>query len=271
MNSDAYKVKRAFQQGPIRGPTFKGDYNLCCPFFYRHDGNPDTKFKLSVNPELGIYHCFRCGSKGKVEFDETERVVKELPKQDLSLLQEPDGCIKLTDSYAKPYRKYLKERSLLDQCINIGVLACIDGKYAGRIIIPHILNNEWHGFAARTIYKKAEPKYLNAPGMDRRHTLFGYHFKPNGPRYLVEGPLDAVALYPHAVASFGKNVTDEQILLLEDLKEKIIVCLDGDAWEEGYGLYLRLLMRGVNCNWCKLPPGEDPGKLGSKVKKYIQP
>ncbi len=263
------KVQEAFKTGPVRGPSFKGDYLVCCPFCYEKLDKVDYKFKLSINPELKIYHCFRCGSRGKVELEGFDIEEIEKPKQDLSLLEMPEGCVPINDIAAKDFRKYLEERNLYKECLKIGSQACLYGKYMGRVIIPHILNNEWKGFTARTIYN-AEPKYLNASGMDRQNTLFGYEFINTGERYLVEGPLDALALYPYGIASFGKNVTDQQMDLIEKLNTRIVVALDADCWDECREVSTRLLMRGVDSVWCRLPPKTDPGKLKFKVRDYIQ-
>ena len=210
---------------------------------------------------------------------------------------------------ARPYYDYLyarfkytdktpelKSSVLLDHLVWVGAGFCPIGRYAGRVVFPLYAfpwhnfelagtrefmavhhKRAWVGFVARTIIPGREPKYLYPPGMDKKGNLWGTPEAAKHPPaslYLVEGVLDAFALYPAGVAAFGKNVSTEQLELLlkaSNQGTRIIVCLDGDAWEEGLVLAARLHMMGArDVKWCKLPPKTDPGDLGFGVIKYIQ-
>lgn len=265
----------------VRGPGTTGNYTTCCPFCAVITGRPDVKFKLSFHPGKGVYHCYRCETAGRASFDWLGGVAKEGPSTEYRptpSISKPDGFVRITDSgvMVRPYRAYLEGRGMLGAAQNVGAGACLSGRYAGRVVIPMLDDQgDWIGFTARAVFPGMTPKYLMPPGMDRKHLLWGKaHLRPNDtePVVLVEGVFDALPLYPVGVASFGKAVTDEQIDVLLSLNRPIVICLDGDAWEESRALAARFWLRGrEDTRWCKLPPGEDPGTLGHRVWEFIQP
>lgn len=277
-------IQRAASLG-IRGPSSRGEYKVCCPFCPSKIGRVDTLYKLQLNKAKGVYYCYRCESKGRtnldwiagpVVVDQSERPIPVLPPEFVGFVGN-EASVALA-----PYRTYLQKRNLWEASLTIKAGACLTGKYAGRVIVPHRLKRFTDlgeevvvGFAARAIMKGVEPRYLYPPGMDRKTHLFGEAFPLTEDLWIVEGPLDALALYPEAVACFGKAVTDEQmdlVVSMAKMHREIIVCLDGDAWEEGRILSVQLYLRGCeNVRWCKLPPGEDPGSLGQKVKEFLLP
>jgi hypothetical protein len=189
---------------------------------------------------------------------------------------------------------YLKKRHASEAAVSAGAGYCYAGKYAGRVVLPVWPEDvgprglktlwlgtprNWAGFTARTIFPDVEPRYLYPPGMNRRATLWNMDTALQSRAaviWLVEGVFDALALYPNAIATFGKAVTETQIdWLVEEFSAvpwhtKLVVCLDGDAWEDGQVLACRLGLRGLAVDWCRLPPGTDPGVLGAAVSKYIQ-
>jgi hypothetical protein len=44
-----------------------------------------------------------------------------------------------------------------------------------------------------------------------------------------------------------------------------VVTLDGDAWEIGRALAMRLQLKGKQANFIRLPPKKDPNDLGVEV------
>jgi DNA primase len=158
----------------------------------------------------------------------------------------------------------------------IGGGACLTGRFEGRVVVPHIVRGKWAGFSSRATGSQ-EPKYLYPRGMDRRNALWGADWVPADAErvYVVEGVFDALPLFPYAVATFGKSVTKEQIQMIADLPHPVTICLDGDAWQECFALCARVAVRRalkperMRVSWCRLPPGEDPGTLGWRVKEFL--
>lgn len=291
-------VRQAADRG-MRGPSARGEYKTCCPFCEAATGKVDLKFKLQLNPGKGVYYCYKCGVGGRIDLSWLGAVEAKAEKPiDASLLGPPEGFVPFSENKnsraMQPYRDYMHRRAQHSDVFAF-TGACPSGRYAGRVIVPHLLNlsqepigaqskfegidraYRWAGFAARTVYDGVEPKYLYPPGMNRRDHLWGGFLpsiRKDDPLFLVEGVFDAIALYPYAVASFGKEVTDPQLDLLVKwgvLGQKVVVCLDGDAWEDCVSVAMRLALRDVSSvRWCRLPPKTDPGMLGMKCAEYIQ-
>jgi DNA primase len=80
------------------------------------------------------------------------------------------------------------------------------------------------------------------------------------PCYIVEGSLDALALWPDAVAVLGKPLKS-QLRILAAAKRPLVVALDGDAWNEGQALAWTLQSLGVRAASVRLPPKTDPDEV----------
>lgn len=284
MSWTAKALRATFERYGARGPNERGDYQMNCPFCDERKGDPDTKYKLSANPGIahpedptvkGGWVCWRCDARGwgNLEFLGKPEAKPPEPDPDLSA---PQGFVPFRGNGAslalEPYRQYVRRRGVYEFVEAIGGGACLEGRFEGRVVLPHVVGGKWAGFTARAIDRR-EPKYLHAKGMDRRRTLWGLEWVPNDGEavWLVEGPFDALPLFPYGVAAFGKGVTPEQIEMLAGLGRPVVVALDGDAWAEGRALAMRIaLRRHANVRWAKLPPGKDPGVLGWTVKLYVQ-
>jgi DNA primase len=80
------------------------------------------------------------------------------------------------------------------------------------------------------------------------------------PAIIVEGVFDAIAFWPDAVAVLGKP-TPAQVYALASARRPIAVVLDGDAWEEGEMLALKLRFEGQRAGSVHLPPRVDPDEV----------
>ena len=80
------------------------------------------------------------------------------------------------------------------------------------------------------------------------------------PALVVEGPFDALAYWPQAVAVLGKP-TEPQMLTLLRAVRPVVVVLDGDAWQEAEMLAWRLRFEGQRAGWVRLPPMVDPDEV----------
>lgn len=284
---DVERIKASANAYGVRGPTHVGEYMLCCPFCPERRHKEDTKFKLNLRPQagkkgkvFGPWYCYACAAKGGGDLSwlGPGMVADPNAPKPGDWSEPPEGFARLdTKSIVlKPFIDYLDKRGVLEQAKAVGAGACIKGKYGGRVVIPLKKAGVWVGFSARAIWPGIEPKYRYPAGMDRKGSLWGADWVPHlkdkqAPLYLVEGVFDALPLYPFGIASFGKNVTDEQLTMLVGLGHPIIVALDGDAWVECRNVAARLALREADVQWARLPPGEDPGTLKFDLSKYVQP
>lgn len=106
------------------------------------------------------------------------------------------------------------------------------------------------------------PKYCTSPGLKRSGTLWNID---NAKKYksvvITEGPFDAMAVGPNAVAAFGKGISDLQVRLLKYNWEQAYVLLDADAEKEGK-LIASSLARSIKTKFISLKGiAKDPGDL----------
>jgi hypothetical protein len=285
------KVRASAAARGVRGPTAEGNYGVCCPYCPEKVHREDDGHKLTVKlagatregfvctPEAAIWNCYRCGSRGVADFSWLLEVAAAPPAADAGPgpppdMGPPEGFATLDDrapAALAPYVEYLARRGVLAQARAAGAGACAVGTFRRRVVLPmRDATGTWTGFSARAVDGR-EPKYLYPAGMDRRRSLWGLEHLPpgGGPVWLVEGVFDALPLFPHALAAFGKNVTDDQLDALARLGRPVVACLDGDAWEMAWAVAGRLQLRGVRAAWCRLPPATDPGQLGWEVARHI--
>ena len=139
-----------------------------------------------------------------------------------------------------------------------------DGKYSGRIIVPsYDKKGEVNYFVSRS-YVNHKNKYKNHEAEKDKIIFNEYTVDWTKDVYLVEGVFDMFFI-PNSIPVLGKSVADKLWTTLYDKAEKnIIICLDGDAWEDSKKLYRKLeggrLMNRVRL--VKLPKDKDVGELG---------
>ncbi len=125
------------------------------------------------------------------------------------------------------------------------------------IIIPHFFKEKLVGWQERWLLDdrpKWVPKYTNTSEFPREDTLWGYDFcrKSNQQPFLVESVPSALFLiregYP-AMATFGSNITEQQIKLLRQFTQGVILAPDNDGagkgWLNGERALVRKLERYV--------------------------
>lgn len=236
-------------------------------------GKPDRRGSFSFNAGTGWYRCFKCGLVGRLDGDYADAVDRLQGEEPETLyIDPPESFYELgrgdgrTAECLEPHRQHLIKRGLTDEVLwreaHIG--GCFEGYYRGRVIVP-VLDPEgqWRGFVARAWEKKAQVPYLYPKGMNRRELLYNHAAllkRTDRPCFVVEGVMDALALWPDAVAVLGKP-SDPQVFALADAPRPIVACLDGDAWEEGRTLAMTLQLEGQEAGFVRLPPGKDPDEM----------
>jgi hypothetical protein len=146
-----------------------------------------------------------------------------------------------------PIHPYIVKRRLeIPNLVAIGAGICTDGSYQDRLVFPvRRRDGAWLYFQARALWEREEHpdpkryrKTLN-PSVDDEHAsasevLLGLELiQMYGLKHaaLVEGPTDWTQMPPGTVASFGKQLSDDQINLLVDAGVRTIdLCYDPDAW-----------------------------------------
>jgi len=258
----------------------------------------DGKGNLEVNYKLGVYKCWSCAethdTHGVLPYlvkkygtlrqyknfqilipDEVGGIEKKkykkvrLPKEFISFPRASEG-LKMTPIYKAPYN-YLKQRNVTDEMMlkfNIGF--CYEGEYKNRIIIPSY-NEEGtlNYFIARSWEKKPYLKYKN-PEAEKEIIIFNeYLIDWDKPISLVEGAFDSIFV-DNSIPMLGKKLSEYLFMLLYEKATKIIIILDGDAWEEAQKIYHQLNGgRLFGKIWIsKLPIEKDIAELLGDLTEY---
>ena len=249
---------------------FSGQISYDCPIC-SHEikglDKGDGKGNLEINYKLGVYKCWACcdthrtygvlrffikkyGSKEQLKkYDllapEKAEIYKKkynpvkLPKEFILLNSVTTG-FKLTHHY-KRAMGYLRSRNITDDMMqrhHIGF--CYTGEYAGRIIIPSYDDNlDLNYFIARTYDERNKLKYKN-PEAEKEAIIWNERLIDwDEPVYLVEGPFDSIFL-PNSIPMLGKTLSEKLFTKLYEESQKIIIVLDGDAWENAKKIYSKL-------------------------------
>jgi len=269
----------------------RGQISFNCPVC--DDGR--NKHNLEVNYIENVYKCWSCGDSegthgalGRI-FDrygnrkqkklynvlKPETVVKrERKKKTLKL---PESFTLFKDSSpVYPVRRqamnYLKNRGITDEMIEkFGIGFCDKGDHAGRIVIPsYDKKGELNYYIARSWNPTSKAKYKN-PEAEKDKIIFWENLIDwKKDIYLVEGAFDGLFL-DNPIPMLGKHMSE---LLFETIyknaKANVIICLDGDAWQNAVKLYHELnggeLYQKIKI--LKLPMDQDVCDLKGQIDPY---
>jgi DNA primase len=269
----------------------RGQISFNCPVC--DDGR--NKHNLEVNYIDNVYKCWACGDSenthgalGRI-FDKygnkkqkklynvlkPETVVKREKKK--KTLKLPESFTLFKDSSpVYPVRRqalnYLKNRGITDEMIEkFGIGFCDKGDHAGRIIIPsYSTNGELNYYIARSWNPMSRAKYKN-PEAEKDKIIFWENLIDwKKDVYLVEGAFDGLFL-DNPIPMLGKHMSE---LLFETIyknaKANVIICLDGDAWQNAVKLYHELnggeLYQKIKI--LKLPMDQDVCDLKGHIDPY---
>lgn len=278
---------------------YKGQISVDCPvcsYDIKGLSKTDGKGNLEINYHQHVFKCWSCGETHDTHGHLGKLIDKYGSKKDKKTykLIRPDKFEKKEREYKplelpKEYRKfedlhplhiprkeafnYLKKRGITQEIIDkyqIGL--CIDGEYAGRIIVPSFnKKGELNFFVSRSWNPKSKLKYKN-PEAPKDFLIFNeslIDWKKD--IYIVEGVFDSFFL-DNSIALLGKFINDN---LWEKLytkaKKNIIVCLDGDAFTDAKKIYDKLnggtLYNRIKL--AKLPKDKDVCDLKGEVEEYL--
>jgi DNA primase len=274
----------------------KGQISFDCPACAEEKGldGGDGKGNLEINYGKHVYKCWACsetygthGPLGKL-FDQyaskSQKKVynlikpEELKQEDIKRpkLRLPEGFTTFKDSnprfipHIEAY-KYLQSRGINDEIIDkykIGYT--VNGDFAYRIIVPSY-NKEGalNYFVARAWVPK-KMKYKN-PAIPKDEIIFNEGLiNWEKDVYLCEGAFDSFFL-ENSIVMLGKKMSK---LLFETLytnaNGNIVICCDGDAFEDGMRVYHELnggrLYNKIKI--VKLPVDKDVCDLRGQIDEY---
>jgi DNA primase len=274
----------------------KAQISFDCPVCAGEKGleQGDGKGNLEINYSRHVYKCWACGETlgtqgalGKL-FDKfatkKQKKVYELIKPE-ELKQEekkkvwlrlPEGYTTFEDSnprfipHIEAYN-YLKSRGVTDDIIKkykIGYT--VKGDFAFRIIVPsYDMEGRLNYYVARA-WTKNRMKYKN-PTVPKDEIIFNEGLIDwNKDIYLVEGAFDSFFI-DNPLVMLGKKMSK---LTFENLYNRananIIVCCDGDAWDDGLKIYKELnggrLYNKIKI--VKLPKDKDICDLKGQIDEY---
>ena len=222
-----------------------------CSYDIKGLDNGDGKGNFEVNYYMGVYKCWSCS-----EHMGTHGSINKLFNKWGNRRSKETWKLIGGDFIKKTEKKYKKVK------YKIGYIT--KGQYSGRIIVPsYDIDNKLNYFVSRS-YTGHKNKYKN-PEAEKDKIIFNEHlinWEENV--YLVEGVFDMFFI-ENSIPILGKSVSEKLWTMLYDkAKKNIIICLDGDAWEDSKKLYRKLeggkLMNKVKL--IKLPEDKDVGELG---------
>jgi hypothetical protein len=246
--NNRYTIINNFGEDYIEEPS-SNDLRYQCPHCLKIGKRTDD-YKLFVSYENLVFHCFRCGWKGKLQgeefYQETTnhklyRAVSKYKKTHESVEDDNLDVVfkipSIVPSKLDPSVQYLEKRGVSYEEIlkyNMRVASIDDpSRFFGRIVIPNkVVADKWTDMYVARAYINIEPKYLNPKDSPRARILFNLHNIPDNPEIIIinEGVLTSIIAGPDSVATYGKSVTDEQIsLIVSKNPKKIYVSLDNDT------------------------------------------
>jgi len=275
----------------------KGQISFDCPVCAEEKGldDGDGKGNLEINYIRHVYKCWACGEThgthgplGKLldgyatkQQKKIYNLIKpeELQQQDKKRvrLRFPEGFTTFQDSnprfipHIEAY-KYLQSRGITDEMIErykIGYT--VSGEFAYRVIIPSYDKEGILNYFVGRAWVNKKMKYKNPASVPKDEIIFNEQLLDwDKDIYLVEGAFDSFFL-PNPLVMLGKKMSK---LIFETLYTKananIIVCVDGDAWDDGLRIYNELNGGRLynKIKMVKLPKDKDVCDLRGNIEEY---
>ena len=258
-----------------------------CPYCNHH------KQKFSVNIDKNVFKCWICDSNGR----DLRRVVrrfggflqrqewdKHLDKVDITdfdnLFAQEVKQNKLEQKISLPKefvslanfnlprtaitaQRYLKSRGITERDIvrwKIGY--CLEGEYAGRIIVPSFGEAGYPNYFVARSYTKSGYRYKN-PTASRDIVFNELYVDWDEDLIIVEGVFDAIVSGPNAVPILGSNLRENSKLFQEIVKHDtpVYIALDPDMEKKAMNLINSLLAYGVELYKVEISPYDDVGEM----------
>lgn len=293
---------------PRNETNIEGWTTYNCPYCAEiEDVESDGKFNCCVNYQEGYFHCWKCGTAGKISrllwdyggknvvgeyFNEIKNIRNSQEYQlytdntlveselidEHEMLRLPDNYRRISSADKESYRayKYLKNRGLNYDIINdfeIGYVPWSDNyQMRSRIVIPsYDQYRNLNYYVTRDYTGKQKLKYIN-PNIDKKTIIFN-EGKINWADNIIlcEGVFDSFVL-PNSIPLLGKVLTEDFEVyhaLVEKSRGNIIIILDDDAINDAKRMYL-FLNSGCLKNRIRIiecPSGYDASSFYEKFGK----
>lgn len=242
--------------------------------------HPDTNASASVNAVTGLWVCYACGGKGKVDPEHViispDTVVREVNKALANIeggghQYYPESWLSLFDG-AGP-GQYWQSRFSLEACrhFRLGYDAIADAAvYPLRDTEGRVL-----GMVQRTLKDDdSHQKYKYPLGSNTSDLLFGYHEAEGDEIVLVEGATDAVAAWESgersAMALYGSRLSWAQKKLLWRYNPKTIwVATDQDRSGNNIADILRYSFPHVDVRRMRWDGAKDLASISTDLRTEV--
>lgn len=275
----------------------KGQISFDCPVCAEEKGleSGDGKGNLEINYIRHVYKCWACGEThgthgplGKL-FDgyatkQQKKVYNLIKPEELQLqdkkkvrLRLPEGFTTFKDSnprfipHIEAY-KYLQSRGINDEMIEkYSIGYTVQGEFAYRVIIPSFDKDGILNYFVGRAWVNKKMKYKNPASVPKDEIIFNEKLIDwDKDIFLVEGAFDSFFL-SNPLVMLGKKMSK---LIFETLYSKanadIVICVDGDAWEDGLKMYNELnggrLYNKIKI--VKLPKDKDVCDLKGNIEEF---
>ena len=268
--------------------------NIRCP----KSGCMDTGFHGGINTQGSYYHCWKCGSsslekiiqallltsyreaKNIIQDYSVETKLRNVLNKKEKFTPKVSKVILPGEPIQKPHKSYLRGRGFdwkeLERDYNIQGTTLSPAEFKYRIIIPIYYKKKLVSFQTRDYTNKQKLRYKNCP-LDEsiihyKHTLYGIDDIKGNQIGLVEGPFDKWKMGSGFVASFGTDLTKQQIKLLSGF-ERVFILFDSEPHTQKKAKnYAKLLSSAkTQVEIIDLELGErDPGDLEEEEVRFFR-
>ena len=267
-----------------RGIPFKEkgkDYLVLCLNPEHEDSSPS----MYIDKELGVYHCYACGFKGKsiheylgVELPKVSPKIRQFKRklQELNIFSVGLTLPPSIEPFAQNYRD-------ISQDTYKKLEAFTHSNWEGRLCFPitDLVTGNLCAVIQRSMYSDLKPKYLAYP--DGAKIPFYPAVQSNGVTILVEGIFDVANLLdkgvPNVTQVFGastvthRTVDQKCLPLVAADTKKVVILMDnddaGNAAAQNLSKVLSKHFRVYVQNHI-LPQGGDPGGLSKPEVDYLK-
>lgn len=242
----------------------------------------DDKLHMYVNEAKGVYHCFKCGTSGKILRRKEDKLDLSRYKIQVERFKTQPVVVEKVEVRSMPIAmpaidspkatSYLKGRGLTDDEITRNCLQYChrdyQPEYYDSIIfpIPKTYQSKVDYFTCRTLRPNPHAKYINAPWPKGDAIYIPALQGKYDYITICEGPFDAIraARLGYSYGLLGKQASKGQLEKLRQYltalphRYPIIVMLDPDAYLYALKLTLQLTSMGIPTVTAQLLE-KDPG------------
>lgn len=224
------------------------EINAVCPVHHLYKGRDSTRNSWYMNADTGLWHCFTCGARGNLHqllstiTDDSADLWKaqsylissglhRLTAEEEEYVEErvEIDWLKYNAFEQLPQRILSLRRLSEDVTRKLGIRWDTENK---AVVTPIVspLGELWGWQLKKTGWVRNHPE-----GVHKSRTLFGIERAHAEMALLLESPLDVARFHTvyegtgiAAVASFGANVSEDQLRLISSRFDGLVLAMDND-------------------------------------------